>query len=170
MMDMRKMRRADREITDSAEIEGILKKTSVIHLGMVDDGEPYVVPMDFAYKMEDGKLTLYMHGAREGKKIDILKKNPKVWATISVYNGLMDGNGRPCNFGTYFASVMVKGEAEILADPAEKAKALMLLLKERAGQDFDISEKMTGAVNVIKIEAEAYTANPSYRWTIIIMT
>ena len=43
---------------------------------MIDGDEPYVVPMNYGYTLEDGELCIYLHGATVGRKIDIMKKNP----------------------------------------------------------------------------------------------
>ena len=72
------MRRKDREVTDIRQIESIIEKAKVVHIGMIDGGAPYVVPMQYGYVFTDGALTLYLHGAKEGRKIDCIKKNPNV--------------------------------------------------------------------------------------------
>ena len=43
------MRRKDREVTDIRQIENIIEKTKVVHIGIIDDGVPYVVPMQYGY-------------------------------------------------------------------------------------------------------------------------
>ena len=66
----------EREVTDLGEILEILDKSMVVHIAMVDGDEPYLVPMNYGYTMEDGKLTLYVHGAVKGRKTDVLRVNP----------------------------------------------------------------------------------------------
>lgn len=56
------MRRKDREITDIKEILDIVGKTQILHLGLFDEGYPYVVPLHYGYEYDDGKLIFYMHG------------------------------------------------------------------------------------------------------------
>ena len=68
------MRRKDREITDINEIVKIVSDCDVLHLGMSDNGIPYVVPVNFGFTCEGRELTFYVHCATSGKKIDILKK------------------------------------------------------------------------------------------------
>ena len=41
----RPMRRQKREVTDPVKIEQIIKKAGVVHLGMVDEGKAYIVPL-----------------------------------------------------------------------------------------------------------------------------
>ena len=64
----------DREIFDFNEIEEIINNTQLCYVAMSLNDEPYVLPFNFAYE----NRTIYLHSAPEGKKIDILEKNPKV--------------------------------------------------------------------------------------------
>lgn len=72
------MRRSDREITDLGEILSIINDCKVIHLAMVDDGVPYLLPLNFGYVCESGAFSFFCHSAREGRKLDTLRKNPTV--------------------------------------------------------------------------------------------
>ena len=74
--------RREREITDLQEILGILDRAKIVHVGMIDGDMPYVVPMNYGYTMEDGKLTIYLHGAKWGRKLDVMRANPKVFFTL----------------------------------------------------------------------------------------
>ena len=62
------MTRRERQVTDINEIIKILDTAKVLHLGLCVDNEPYVVPMNYGYEMDGDKLTVYLHGARQGKK------------------------------------------------------------------------------------------------------
>ena len=59
------MRRIDREITDIKDIEGILDRGFVCHLGLVDGERAYIVPMNYAYE----KMAIYLHCAGDGKNL-----------------------------------------------------------------------------------------------------
>ena len=72
------MTRREFEITDMEQILKILDTAKVLHLGLSDDGQPYVVPMNYGYTYENDKLTIYLHGATEGYKYEVLAKNPKI--------------------------------------------------------------------------------------------
>ena len=81
------MRRRDREVTDSNEIIHILDTGKVLHLGLVDQGKPYIVPMNYGYILEGDKLVFYLHGALEGRKLDIVRNNSIVAFRLSAtYN------------------------------------------------------------------------------------
>lgn len=70
------MRRQDREVKDFLEIIKIIDACQVIRLGLADGDYPYIVPVNFAYKAANGKITFYIHGAPAGRKYELLKKKP----------------------------------------------------------------------------------------------
>jgi nitroimidazol reductase NimA-like FMN-containing flavoprotein (pyridoxamine 5'-phosphate oxidase superfamily) len=149
--------RREREVTDPGRICEILDKSMVLHLGMVDGDEPYVVPMNYGYTMEDGKLTVYLHGALWGRKLDIIRVNPKVLFSLECDVVPFDGD-IACRYGTTYASVMGRGIAEIVEDVEEKKKGLSVLMKTQTGKDFTFEDKMVSIVSVIKIDVAEYTA------------
>lgn len=154
---MNGMTRRERQVTDTNEIIKILDKSKVLHLGLVDDDEPYVVPMNYGYTLEDGKLTIYLHGANRGRKLDLVRKNPKVFFEMCCDIVPFEGDVA-CKYGITYASVMGRGIAEIVEDVEEKKVALSALMKTQTGKDFEFEEKMTKIVTVIKINAIEYTA------------
>ena len=149
--------RREREVTDLTRICEILDKAKIVHIGMVDGDEPYVVPMNYGYTMEDGKLTFYIHGAKWGRKLDVMRANPKVFCTLECDVVPFDGD-IACRYGTTYSSVMALGKAEILEDVEEKKKGLSILMKTQTGKDFTFDDKMVSIVSVIKIDIAEYTA------------
>lgn len=145
------------EVTDIAEIKEILDKSMIVHVGMVDGDEPYVVPMNYGYTLEDGELCIYLHGATVGRKIDIIRKNPKVFFEMECDVTPFEGKVA-CQYGTTYASVMGLGKAEVLETPEEKIDGLVKFMKTQTGKDFAFDEKMVSIVSVIKITATDFTA------------
>ena len=152
------MRRKDREVTDSRQIENIIEKAKVVHIGMIDDGVPYVVPMQYGYVFTDRVLTLYLHSAKEGRKIDCIKKNPNVFIELETDIALISGGDIPCKYSSAYASVMGDGTAEIVEDAKEKVFGLESIMKTQTGKAFTVSERMAAAVSVIKISVPRVTA------------
>ena len=147
----------EREVTDINEIKEILDKSMIVHVGMVDEGEPYVVPMNYGYTFENGELCIYLHGATVGRKIDIIKKNPKVFFEMECDVTPFEGKVA-CQYGTTYASVMGKGMAEVLEDVNDKIDGLTKFMKTQTGKDFTFDERMVSIVSVIKITAREFTA------------
>ncbi len=150
------MRRSDRQIIDHAEIESIILSASLCHLSMVDDGRPYVVPLNFGYA--DG--ALYFHSAPEGRKIDILKKNPAVcFSVVGKYE--LVTNERACSWTAEFRSVTGTGKAAILTGRAGKEEGLTVLMGQHSKENFDFSDEDLEGVVVIKVEIESLTGKSS---------
>ena len=152
------MRRKDRQITDETAIRAILDKAQVLHLAMIDGDRPYVVPLHYGYTLENGVLTLYLHSAKEGRKLDVLQKNARVAFELETDVSPISGGDLPCKYGAAYASVMGEGRATILTDPVEKTDALTMLMKTQTGRNFYITEAMTDTVAVLRIDVEAFTA------------
>lgn len=151
------MRRKDREITEIEEIRAILERARVLHLGLRDGDYPYVVPMHYGFTLADGKLTLYTHCAREGHKLDLLRRDARVFVEIDTDETLVPGP-TACVWGARYASVMGRGRAAIVGDEDEKCRALALLMKTQSGGDYSFTPAMAAAVTVLRIDVEAYTA------------
>lgn len=81
------MRRFEREVIDPKLIEEMLYQFDTVHLGLNDDnGYPYVVPVNFGFEIKDNKLFVYIHSTKSGHKIDLMKKDPKVCLSFSMFN------------------------------------------------------------------------------------
>ena len=152
------MRRIDRAVTDNRQIQSIIEKSKVVHLGMIDDGRPYVVPMQYGFVFTGGRLTLYLHSAKEGRKLDVIKKNPRVFIELETDVALVSGGEVPCKYSSEYASVMGDGTAVLVDDVKEKIFGLKLMMKTQAGRDFEISEQMTKSVAVLRIDVPCVTA------------
>lgn len=147
----------EREVTDPQQIQYILDTAKILHLGMVDGDEPYVVPLNYGYTMENGELTLYLHGAVKGRKLDLIRQNPKVFFCMECDVHPFEGKV-PCQYGTTYASLMGRGVAELLEDPQEKMAGMSILMKTQTGKDFSFTEKLVSIVSVIRIRVSSYTA------------
>lgn len=151
------MTRREREITDIDEIIAILNKSKIDHIGLVDGDEPYVVPMNYGYIMQDGKLTIYLHGAKRGRKIDVMRTNPKVFFEAECDLQEFEGD-IACRYGIAYSSIMGRGLATIVEDIEEKKKGLSVLMKTQTGRDFEFEDKMVAFVSVIRIDVTEFTA------------
>ena len=147
----------EKEITDPSRIQSILDTAKILHLAMVDGDEPYVLPMNYGYTLEDGQLTFYLHAAVEGKKLEILRKNPKVYFSLECDIVPFEGE-RPCQYGVTYAAVAGKGIAEIVEDPGEKIHAMTVLMRTQTGKEFSFTEKLVSIVSVIRIRVSHYSA------------
>ena len=154
---MQGLTKRERQVTDPEQILHILDTGKVLHLGLAVDNEPYVVPMNYGYKMEDGKLTMYLHSALKGRKLDMMRANPKVFFEIDC--DLQPFEGRvPCQYGLVYSSIMGRGTATIVEDVEEKKKAMSILMKTQTGKDFSFEDRLVSIVAVVRIDVAEYTA------------
>lgn len=150
------MRRNDREVTRTEDICEILDLCKTCHIAMVDEGIPYIVPLSYGYEMNEEELTLYLHSAYEGRKIDILKKNNQVCFEICD-EGKPIYDKTPCNSGYYYSSIIGNGEVIFIEDIDEKKKALTKMFMHQAGKEVSFTEEQANTVCVYKIVSTDYT-------------
>ena len=154
---MQGMTKRELQITDENQIRAILDTAKVLHLGLCVDNEPYVVPMNYGYAMENGELKLYLHCATRGKKLDMIRVNPKVFFELDCDWVPFEGE-KPCQYGLAYSSVMGRGTAVIVEDVEEKIRAMKFLMKTQTSKDFEFNEKLVSIVTVIRIDVAEYTA------------
>ena len=154
---MQGMTKRELQITDPDQIKEILDTARVLHLGLAVDNEPYVVPMNYGYSIEDGKLVLYLHSALRGKKLDMIRANPNVFFSLEC--GLTPFEGQvACQYGVAYSSVMGRGTARLVEDVEEKKQAMSILMKTQTGKDFTFEDRLVSIVAVIRIDVSEYTA------------
>ena len=144
-------------VTDPEQIRHILDSGKVLHLGLSVNDEPYVVPMNYGYALEDGKLVVYLHSAVRGKKLEMVQTNPKVFFSIDCDRMPFEGRV-PCQYGMVYSSIMGRGIASIVEDVEEKKQAMTLLMKTQTGKDFTFKDRLVTIVTVIRIDVSEYTA------------
>ena len=154
---MQGLTKRERQVTDPEKILHILDTAKVLNLGLSVNDEPYVVPMNYGYRMEDGKLTLYLHSAVKGKKLDMVQANPKVFFSMDCDRMPFEGRV-PCQYGMVYSSIMGRGTATLVEDVEEKKQAMTLLMKTQTGKDFTFEDRLVTIVTVIRIDVAEYTA------------
>jgi hypothetical protein len=115
-------------IENRAEMENILNKAAVGRLGLIADGEPYVVPLNFA--CSDGRI--YFHTGVEGRKIEAIQKNPRVCFEVDEMSEVVFNREQTCFSTAYYHSVIAWGTARFLESDAEKMKALEIIVMKYA--------------------------------------
>ena len=168
------MRRKDRMMSREFGI-GIIDKSRYGILSMVDGDEPYGLPLSI---VRDGD-HLYFHSAKDGRKVKVLEKNPKVNITfvgdVEVPENFTEeeldeiaGDKSKAVllissvFTTQFESAIVKGKANLVEDRDEKVHAMKLVCQKYTPDKmkyFDMAiEAGLNRTNVYKIEVEEISA------------
>ncbi len=145
------MRQAKREINDREAVEGILRECPVGRLGTVrHDGYPMVKPLNFVYL--DG--AIYFHSAREGEKIDDIKRDDRICFEVDLPAIFVKTTGDPCSAIVLFRSVIARGQARIVEDKDEVLKALKALMEkyQPEGGYGPFSEEKLAITAVVRID------------------
>ena len=148
------MRRRDREVTDAEAIELFISKQQVIRIGFYDNGEVYIVPVNYGYELNNGVYTFYFHGAKAGRKYELAKSQPCVGFEIDGEYSLITAD-KACGHSARFQSVIGNGTLAIVDDEDEKLRGLNCLMTQLTGKrGHDYSKERLKAVAVFKLEAK----------------
>lgn len=149
------MRRKDREVTDDKKINEIIRKSRVCRVGFNNNGEVYIVPLNFGFIDNDGKRTFYFHGAKEGRKADLVKQNPKVGFELDTDFELWEGK-LACEFSAGFQSVIGTGTISMVEVLEDKKAALTEIMTNIAGErKWEFNEKLIEVAAVFRLDVEA---------------
>ena len=152
---MREMRRQDRRITDPAMICAVLDKCRTLHLGLVEDGRAYIVPLNYGWTEENGRYILYAHSAAEGRKIDLIRGGADVGFEMETGVEYFDAD-TACGWGNRYESIIGEGRATLLSTPEEKRQALAAIMAHySARRDYTFEDAMVNLVQVIQIDVTA---------------
>ena len=154
---MHGMTKREFKITDEAEIREILDTAKVLRLGLAVDNEPHIIPLNYGYSMEEGKLTFYLHSAVKGSKLELMGNNPNVCFELDC--DLVPFEGKvACQYGLSYTALSGRGRAVIVEDTAEKMEAMSILMKTQTGKDFTFNERLVSIVAVIRVDVTEFAA------------
>ncbi|MDR3001836.1 MAG: pyridoxamine 5'-phosphate oxidase family protein [Fibromonadaceae bacterium] len=156
------MRRKDKEIVDVNDKINVVKKCKVCRLALSENDMPYIVPLNYGYIFENETLTLFFHGAVEGKKLDIIRINSNACFEIDCDRNLVEGK-TPLDYGFAFKSIIGFGKIVILEEANEKTYGLNQIMKHQTEKDtiYDFTNEQLKGVCVYKMLVETFTGKQS---------
>ena len=148
------MRRKDREVTDPAVIDGIIRRCDCCRLGFADGGACYIVPLNFGFVHRDGARIFYFHSAREGRKVDLARRCGRAGFELDTGHRLQAGDAA-CQCSMDFESVIGTGAVAVVEDPAEKREALLAILAQCTGRThWDLPQRAEQSVCILRLTVE----------------
>jgi hypothetical protein len=150
------MRRSEKEITERTAIDEIINRCLVCRLALSDGGIPYVIPMNFGYEGN----TLYFHTAREGRKLDILRKNNQVCFELDTDVEIIAAEDA-AGWGAKYCCVIGFGTASLVDDPVEKRKAYDSIMRHYAGRIFSYPDLCIDCSMIIRVDIDSVTGKRS---------
>ncbi|HUL38661.1 MAG TPA: pyridoxamine 5'-phosphate oxidase family protein [Methanomassiliicoccales archaeon] len=154
---MTTMRRKEKEVCSREVMERLLESARIIRIGLCDGAEPYVVPMLFGYS----EGSIFLHSAREGRKIDLIKKGGMVCFEVEEA-GDVDEKDSPCKWTMDYVSVIGWGQARILEDRDEMREGLDVIMRHYGGKPpFEYGDASMAKMAVIRIDIATMTCKRS---------
>ncbi len=148
------MRRKDREIKDFEEIVAIMKRCDICRLAFHDEESPYILPLNFGMETEGRQITLFFHGAAQGKKYELLKRDSRVSFEMDCSHKLVKGDGgNGCSCTMEYECVMGRGRLEILPEE-EKYHGLEVLMKHYREEEVSFDSSVMAKTVVMKLLVE----------------
>lgn len=155
------MRRSDRQISDPAELNRLLDEAQVMRLGMIDDGKPYVVPVNFAHV--DG--VVWIHSAARGRKLECLRGGAPVCVEVDHLLRVTTGPQACSDWSSVYESAIGFGTGDVVEDEELKLEALLAIMRKYSGRDdweFTPESFKTTAVIRIKLSELTGKRSPSH--------
>ncbi len=115
------MRRKEKEITNSNLLNTILIEGRYVTISMCRDSEPYIVSLSYGYDQDNN--CLYFHCANEGLKIEFIKANPLVCATV-----IKDCGYKMNDCDHAYQSIIIRGKLIIIESFEEKKHGFDVLI------------------------------------------
>lgn len=150
------MRRADREVTDFAELVRIMECCDVCRLALSDGDYPYIVPLNFGLEAENGRVALYFHSAPEGKKLDLIRQNGRASFEMDCGHELvLYEQAERCTMN--YESVIGCGTVMIVSDDEKKHGLDVLMRHYRPEGGFRYGTAALQRTVVIKLVVDEMT-------------
>jgi hypothetical protein len=117
-------RRAARGRYDRTTIDAILDEGLIAHLGIVQDAQPFVIPVLYARSGSQ----VYVHGSPVSRLLKALAEGVPMCLTVTLLDGLVLARSA-FHHSMNYRSVVVLSEGRVVSDPDEKLAALEAIVE-----------------------------------------
>ena len=153
------MRRTDREIVSREEMDEIIRGSHVCRIALAMDNMPYIVPVSFGY---DGE-SIYIHTAKEGKKINIIRKNNDLCFEFERNVKLFRDLDNACKWTFSYESVIGFGKIYELESFENRKNGLNKIMSQYSGKEWVFGEDTFNNIRVWRIEISSITGKRSIK-------
>ncbi len=146
------MRRKEREVTDIEKIDRIIAGCDCCRIALCDGAcAPYIVPLSFGYERTADGCFFYFHGARKGRKLELMERNPNVGFELDSDHQIVRGE-EACDYSTHYCSVIGTGRLERVLAYADKLRALDCIMAHyEPGKRWAYDEKIVQATEILRL-------------------
>ncbi len=137
---------------EKATVETIIRKAQVCRLGLIDNNEPYIVPLNFGYRDN----VLYFHTSPRSRKLDLIRKCTRVCFEMDILLGPVPADD-PCEWSMRYQSVVGFGKASIVEDAEAKRAALAVIMDHYTQGPYEFPDNKVAITAVIRVDIERMT-------------
>lgn len=149
---MHEMRRKDRQVTDRAEIEAVLRSCDVCRVGFYDGEEVYIVPLNFGCREREGRLTLFFHSAGEGRKVELFRRGGRAGFEMDCAHRLVTAE-TACGYSELYKSIIGTGRVREVPEP-EKLEAMEAVVAHYTDAKPPIDPAMLARVRLFALDVD----------------
>ncbi len=155
------MRRKDKEVKTFDTILDIITKSNIIRIAINDGEYPYIIPFNYGYY----ENSFFIHSAKKGKKIDLLKINNKVGFEIDFLNQIIT-HEISCEWTTKYQSIIGSGTIEIQDSLDDIISGLDIIMKHHGKEGENrYNEANLKNIVILKLSPISMTAKQSGEWS-----
>jgi nitroimidazol reductase NimA-like FMN-containing flavoprotein (pyridoxamine 5'-phosphate oxidase superfamily) len=149
---------------DKLAVHAILDEGFVCHIGFALDEQPYVIPTIYVRAGD----TLYVHGSAASRMLRSLTRGVPVCVTVTLLDGLVLARSA-FHHSLNYRSVVVIGNARLVADTDEKMRALHLITDHvvpgrweevRSPTELELRQSSVLAVPLAEVSAKIRSGPP----------
>jgi uncharacterized protein len=107
---------------DQDTVHGVLDAGLVAHVGFVQDGRPFVIPMIYGREAE----TLYLHGGSKARIMKLLESGAPACVNVTLLDGLVAARSAFSSSMNY-RSVTIFGTGSLVEGESEKLRTLKII-------------------------------------------
>lgn len=131
-------------------------------MGFIDNDRAYILPFNYGY--QDG--FIYIHCAKNGKKINLIKKNDVVCIEIEQ-TAKVERFEKACKWTTTYRSVIGYGKIEIVNDYEQKRNGLDVIMRHNGAlhsHDLNYEKNQLDSMFILKVKIFELTGKQSSNW------
>lgn len=150
------MRRSDRAVTEPSKIKAFLEHEQIMRIGFADDGEIYIVPVNYGFVCDHDAYTFYFHGAKAGRKYTLALNDPSVGFEIDgSYEALPSESA--CGWSAKYQSIIGTGILSVVIEPEEQRIGLNAVMRQVSGRSWTLDETALQSAAVFRLEVTRMT-------------
>ncbi len=163
----RPMRKPNRQVKTAEQLHAIVEDCHTVRLALADEEGAFIVPLSFGYDWADPetegnpspepRLALWVHSAPEGRKVDVMNRQPRIAIEMDVQDGVISGP-YACAYSYAYRSIMGMGTVHRIQGAEAKRYGLTRIMQHLApGASTEFTDQALAKANIYCIDVDTFT-------------